>query len=572
MSRKYSKSKTLGLLTVMALSLIAYVASTRVIPVVQAAASYTGAAKPMEFYLHYSNTPVNVAGIQTKYVMNTTKWFQFLTQQDAYTNSFYKPVGLPKIAVDFYLFPNLAGPVTIDGSWQVFLWVNGSAYKPAGFTLQFKEITVGGATLWDSGAINPTVTSSIGSYIDVPVYNYNLSTPLTHPFSAGTTLQISVEVNAGSSADTRIWFDSPFYPSKAILPAKDYARPVEVKTYAYDNSENNLFYYNWSQSQRVVIVRANVTDPFGGYDIYKVNMTIFDPTVSPVVNNVNMVRKTDGQWLIGFSHTYEANWTYPSTAQLGDYTVKVSVIDNNGYYHNLDTGSFAPFIEYNDHVFSIGIIVYYDPAFHIVDDVDAPLPNAQVFITWPNGSMDKLPRYTTANGFINLTRVLPANYAFTILWKDVVVKQETVYVNSDGPYTIKTEVYQLKVTVFGNNAAAVHGAYVIVYTQTGVGYGLDTTDESGQAVFKLPKGTYNLEAHFSAEYWLKVVTTSATEKAVSVNASMSKTIVLTEFPPPIWTTTGFWLLMALVAISVFAAVYIVFLSHRHIPIMSRKRA
>jgi len=569
MLRKYSKLKNLGLLTVIALSLFAYIASTHMIPIVKAAASYTSAAKPMEFYFHFQDTPVRVAGLETKYAMNTTRWFRFLTQEETYANSIYKPIGLPKIVVGFYLYPNLAGPVTIDGSWQVFLWVNGSAYKPATFSLQFKEITVGGMTLWDSGLLNPTVNSSVGAYIDVPVHSYNLSTPLTHTFSAGTTLQVSVEVNAGSAADTRIWYDSPFYPSKAILPVKDYARPVEAKTYAYDNSETNMFYHNWTQSQRIVIVRANVTDPFGGYDIHHVNMTILNPADNPVVNNLDMVRTSDGQWQTRFSHTYEANWTYASTVQLGNYTVKVSVIDNNGYYYNLDTGSFAPFIEHNDHVFNIGIVVYYSPAFLIVDDTNAPLPNAQVFITWPNGSMDKLPRYATVNGFINLTHVLPASYGFTILWKDVLVKQASVYVNSDGPYTIKTEVYQLTVQVLGNDRVAVHGAYVIVYTQAGVGYGLDTTDTVGLAVFKLPKGTYDIEAHFSAEYWLKVATTSATEPDVSVNAATSKTIVLTEFPPPIWATTGFWLITTLVAISLFAALYIVFISRRHAPV-SRK--
>lgn len=90
-----------------------------------------------------------------------------------------------------------------------------------------------------------------------------------------------------------------------------------------------------------------------------------------------------------------------------------------------------------------------------------------------------LPRYTSAKGFINLTHVLPANHGFTILWKDVVVKQATIQVDSEGPYIIKTEVYQLTVDVLENNGASVHGAYVIIYTQTGVGYGLATTDETG---------------------------------------------------------------------------------------------
>jgi len=570
MSGKPSEAKTLILLSVVTLSIFAYIASMQLIPEAQAAASYTGATKPMEFYLHYVDTPVDVAGLQTKYVMNTTRWFHFLTQQDAYANSFYKPTGQPKIAVDFYLYPNLAGPVTFNGTWQVFVWVNSSAYKPAGFTLQFYEITVGGATLWDSGARNPTVTSSVGEYIDVPVYNYNLSTSLTHAFNAGTTLQVHLEVNAGSSADTRIWYDSSSYPSKLILPAQDYARPVSMKTYAYDNSETNMFYNNWSDAQRIVIIRATVTDPFGGYDVNRVNMTMLDPSSTPVTNNVDMVRTSDGQWLTRFANTFEYNWTYPSTAQLGNYTVNVSVIDNNGYYRYVGTGSFEPFIEHDDHMFQMGFVVYYDPAFQIVDAADAPLPRAQVYVTWPNGTREALPRYTDVNGWINLTHVLPANYGFTILWKDVLVKQQNVYVDSDGPYTIKTEVYQLTITVLGNNGAAVHGAYVIVYTQAGVGYGLDITDLAGQVVFKLPKGTYNIEAHFSAEYWLKVVTTSTTDSGVSVSAATSRTLLLSEFPPPIWTTTGFWLIIALVGVTIFAAVYIVFLSRRHVPAV-RKR-
>jgi hypothetical protein len=570
MSRKSSEAKTLSLLTVVLLSTFVFLGALHSIPESEAAPSYTGIAKPMEFYLHYVDAPVDVAGIQTKYVMNTTRWFRFLTQQDAHTNSFYKPIGQPKIAVDFYLYPNLAGPVVINGTWQTFVWVNASAYKPTGFTLQFYEITVGGAILWDSGTTNPTVTSSIGEYIDVPVYNYNLSTPLTHAFNAGTSLQVHMEVNAGSSADTRIWYDSPLYPSKLILPAQDYARPTSVKTYAYDNSETNMFYYNWTETQRIVIARATVTDPFGGYDVYRVNMTILDPAGIPVIDNVDMVRKSDGQWLTRFANTYEANWTYPATVQLGNYTVNVSVIDNNGYYRYQGTGSLGPFIEHNDHMFQMGEIVYYDPAFRIVDDADAPLPNAQVYVAWPNSTRDIMPRYSDANGWINLTHVIPASYSFTVLWKDVVVKQEAIYVDSDGPYTIRTQVYQLAVNVLGNNGAAVHGAYVVIYTQAGIGYGLDTTNAAGQAVFKLPKGTYNVEAHYSSEYWLKVIRTSATETAVTVDSSKSTTIVLEDFPPPIWTTTGFLLLMALVAVSIFATIYIVFLSRRRAPVARRR--
>src|SRR3990170_5171392 len=105
MSRKHSELKAYCLLTAIVISLVSYAVSVGVVSV-EAAASYTGTAKPMEFYLHYLDTPVNVAGIQSKYVINSTQWFRFQTQQEAYANSFYKSIGQPKIAVDFYLYPN----------------------------------------------------------------------------------------------------------------------------------------------------------------------------------------------------------------------------------------------------------------------------------------------------------------------------------------------------------------------------------------------------------------------------------------------------------------------------------
>lgn len=320
----------------------------------KANSAYSAVAKPMEFYLHNFDTSVDVAGLQTNLVMNTTKSFKFLTPQDAYANSFYKSENQPKMTVDFYLYPNFAGPVTISGQWQVSLWINGSAYKPTRFSLDFQEVTTGGDVLWNYGVVNCTVTSAIGEYIDVPVYNYVMSTPISHNFTAGTTLHMQAEVNPGATADARIWYDSSLYQSKVILPAQDYARASSVKTYAYDDSEKTLFHFDWSNNQRIVIVRANVTDPFGGYDIFKVNSTIIDPAGNAVVNNTNMTRVSDGQWRVKYAHIYELNWTYPTTVKQGNYTVVVTVIDNNGYYHSIISGSYNPFIEESTRIFTIG--------------------------------------------------------------------------------------------------------------------------------------------------------------------------------------------------------------------------
>jgi len=624
-----------GLFIVLTISIIFHSVLLHAIPVAEYV-PYVGAVRPMEFYFHYSDLPVSVAGIQTHYVMNTTRLFKFATQKAAFQNSFYKPIGQPKIVVDFYLYPNLAGPVTVSGRWQILIWVNASAYKPAGFTIQFKEIAVGGSVLWDSLAINPTVTSSVGSYIDAPVYNYNLtSTPLSHKFSPGTTLLVEVTVNAGSSADTRIWYDSPFYPSKVILPAQDYARPASVKTYDVNGTETNEYSVFWNESQRKVIVHANVTDPFGGYDIYMVNVTIQDPAGQSIVDNVNMTRIGDGLWTIHYSILYETVWSYPITAPSGNYTVTVSVIDNNGYYHYLGYGSFDMFIT-TTALFSIGvqyqvqiktidwrnqtmtnadvraissgitlasgytnasgwfaaslwagyynITVYWQgievakelvrvmtasnftircrvhySTFKIIDDVNATLPEAEVFIKWPNGTTNVLPFYTTANGLVNLTQAPAGNYTINVLWKSVKVQTATVTVVSDGPYTIKTKVYQLAAEVSGNNGAPVQGVYVVVSTQAGLVYDFKMTNASGEAVFKLPVGIYRIDAYYSTTYWLTNIATNATKSPVSVTSSGLVTMTLTDFPPPITSTIGFWLLATPIIAVVAVVAYIIYI-------------
>ncbi len=74
-------------------------------------------------------------------------------------------------------------------------------------------------------------------------------------------------------------------------------------------------------------------------------------------------------------------------------------------------------------------------------------------------------------------------------------------------------------------------------------------------MFKLPAGTYNIEAHYSSEYWLTVVRTKATEQ-VSVDASSTKTVIL-DFPPAVWTTIGFWVLILCTVMPALALVFFV---------------
>ena len=524
------------------------------------AISSTEEIKQMQFFLHYVDEPMPVAGIETHYIMNTTNWFKFVDQEEAYINAFQKSIGLPKIVVDFYLYPNLARPVTMDGTWQVSVWINSSAYKPCGFNLQFKEISTGGVTLWDSGSLTPIVTSEIDAYIDVPIYNYNLSIPsLSHTFSAGTTLQVEVSINTGAAAACRLWYDSPSYQSKVVLPCGDYARPTVIKTFNVNDVETNVFSVEWSEEQREVIIRSNVSDPFGGYDVHKVTATILDPSNKTVMDEFEMDRSSNGQWKTRYLQTYEVKWTYPKTATFGNYTVQISVIDNNAQNHYQRHGVHPPF-ESISYVFNIGRVILHDPVFRVVDDVGAPLLKAQVYVQLPNGSSNSLPLYTAENGFLNLTDIPTGNCSFTILWKDVIVQQATIYVDSDGPFTIPCKVHQLSTSIIGNDGKPVEGAFVVIRSQAEIVYDFKMTNSTGQAIFQLPPSTiqavgmYNIDLFYSTAYWLTHVSVEKTEPSISIVSSGPLTVTLDDFPPQIWTTIGFWLIIICITVPILGFV------------------
>jgi len=61
-------------------------------------------------------------------------------------------------------------------------------------------------------------------------------------------------------------------------------------------------------------------------------------------------------------------------------------------------------------------------------------------------------------------------------------------------------------------------------------------------------GLYRIEIQYSTTYWLTGVTAKATESHREVTSSGSVPVTLTDFPPSIWTTVGFWLLVAFIIV------------------------
>ena len=647
------------------------------------AQAYNSELKNIRFYFHYSAYPVFIVGAGTHYVMNTSALF-------SNPQPLIKAIGQPKIQVDFYLNPPLAAAVTFRGDWKVHVWVNASALKPAGWNLQFWERSPDGGIVWDSGVISPDVvggpTGNPG-YVDVQIFGYMLTARgLEHTFKAGNVVEVEVTLNTGSAVAAMLWYDSATFQSFAVFPSEDYATPTSLATFDANGSRCWVFSTLWSAAQRRVIVRSEVKDPFGGYDVNSVRLSITNPFVEDVASNQAMTRINGTA--ASYSSFYEGVWMYPVDAKLGTYTVKVDALDNSGNTQTI-TGTFSMGVQYpidfrvldshgeplihavvrvelggltyasgetntsgwvSFNLFSAGYTlrvfwdsvevasqplevakplnltvncaVYY-PVFHILDYGGQPLDLAWVFITFPNGSAPQLPYIMNETARISFTQAPAGNYGFKVFWKDVLVNEVNIPVNSDGPYsmrsrvfkvnlktldneggvvvgayvvatsekevvfnfdatngsghvlfrlpvgvytlrtywdgvlvnqtrleadqdkafTVECQVYKVIVNATDNNNVALKGAYVTASTIQSRVYGFAVTDASGLSNFTLPVGVYRIRLYFEDTYWLTHVE-NQTEVTVSINSRTVVPIRVANYPPPLWSTIGFWLITA----------------------------
>lgn len=415
------------------------------------ASSTDTSAKPLHFYFHSTSEPVLIAGSGTHYVMDTTRTF-------SKPSPFYKPIGQPKIAINFYLYPELAGPVTLDGEWQVLIWVNGTALKPTGWGVRFFERDPEGNNVWDSTELKPKVVggpTGFPGYVDVPVNGYTLSTPLEHTFARGNTIEVQVTVNPGSAVAIWIWYDSPSYPSQAILPSLDYARPVAIGTYDANSTEQRVFSVFWDDDQRKVIARVNVTDPFGGYDVYMVNISISDPFDRVVLPNRPMERVLGSSF--SYLSTYEASWPYPSTAALGNYTINVSVVDLNGWYQYTLRRTFVPYIEYATMTFSMGL--QYPVRIRVLDNHDNPLADADLSAS--SAGLIAATGRTDLEGWWDVA-LYTGPYTISVFWQGTKVAEAPIEIISAGEFTIRSAVYYPTFSMLDNTGEPLEGAWVYV--------------------------------------------------------------------------------------------------------------
>ena len=244
--------------------------------------------------------------------------------------------------------------------------------------------------------------------------------------------------------------------------------------------------YELDVANKTVKIRANVTDPFGGYDIKDVSCTLTDPLGTVLIDNVSMTSVNGTP--ISFLNVYEIQWDYTG-AETGRYNVTIWAVDNNGYnyYWHREQYTFDGYERYAYTSFWVGGM----PAnfeVMVLDSRGDPLPGATV-IADRGGKLTM--NVTDAAGVAGLS-VFPTHYTIEVYWEDVLVGSEGVDVIDGGSIQIDTAVYYPTIKVVDANGDPLQGTSVFeVHPNGTVFLSPWITDAYGQfSIDRAPGGDY----------------------------------------------------------------------------------
>jgi hypothetical protein len=459
------------------------VASIPMVEPVLAFPSSLGGLKPLTLFFHYAASAESAGGVSTNYLASTAAAFQNVKNHDV------KAVGQPKLKIDFYTFPAFAGPVHLSANWQVVIFANSTALHPATWNLEFWEKSSVGTIMWDSGALSPSVLggpSGNSGYVDAPIYGYTLTASnLNHTFASGDTLEVEITVNAGATVPLSLWYDSAQQPSSMILPSSDYMRISGVSTSDANGTLRTVFFTFWSADQRNVTIRTAVKDPFGGYDIHDVLVSVEDPAGAWLVSNSSM--KQIAGTAFSYNSSYSYSLAYASGSSMGNYTVYVMALDNNADNQFMHTGSYFPFADVMSTQFSIGI--QYPVHVRVVDMHEVPLVGAK--ISFFSGNVEYAAGVSGRDGTYNVT-LFTGDFVAQVSWEGVIVLDQNVSIRGATTVTLTAAVYYPTFRFVDDANHPLAGALVFVHFPNGSASLLPYTTDS-QAMFILsqqPKGNY----------------------------------------------------------------------------------
>ncbi len=434
--------------------------------------------KDITFYLHNSTSARYIFDYSTTYIFNTTLGTNTTSIWDQ-----------QRVRMNWYLHPLVAGDFSVNGVISIVVYINtkGVSAKPNLYVdiydVSYKSAGTETSTLIYSGSDSFTVLSGIDSYqIDI--------NDVAHTFNAGHSIRIYYEIQGGASADFGLWYGNNTYDSRITFEAYDHLNIEDIRT--KDNKDVEKSNFQLNSADKTIKMQANITDPFGGYDIKLVKLTLKDPGNNIILNNISMTKNSGTP--ISFVNIYEVQWNY-SGAEVGQYEITVWAVDNNGYYfyYHKENYNFGNYFDVNTATFFIGGL----PQLGTVTVKDSGTPQQLLVgavVKVVKGQTTIFTENTDSNGQADLN-MYPGTYDIVVEWQDVVVGIEADYlVSTDFSLTINCDVFYPEFQVVDNAGAPLEGANVYVGHPNGEFLiSPYITDANGIfSITQAPLGNYNL--------------------------------------------------------------------------------
>jgi hypothetical protein len=408
-------------------------------------------AKNMTFYMHNSTSARYVFDYSTTYISNTTLGNKTTTIWDQ-----------QRVRMNWLIHPVLAGDFSVSGNISVVLYINTKGVSANAnlyadiYDVSYKSAGTETSTKIYSGSKGITVTSGIDSYqVDISSTN--------HTFSAGHSMRIYCEIQGGASAEFGLWYGNNTYDSRITFEAFDSLNIAKIKTKDYMDVEKSNFQLN--VNNKTIKIQTNVTDPFGGYDIKEVKLTLEGPNYNTILNNVTMDKIAGTP--ISFISMYEVLWNY-TAAVMGSYNITVWALDNNGYYyfHHREKFEYSYYPDIKGSTFfiggqpRIGNITVYDKG-----PQPATLEGAVVKLV--KGDNVLFTNVTNAQGKAGIY-AFQGVYDIMVEWQEVTVGIEEDYLVSENfNLTINCDVFYPSFKIVDNSSKPLEGANVYLQHPNG---------------------------------------------------------------------------------------------------------
>lgn len=362
--------------------------------------------------------------------------------------------GYEHFAFQWYMFPDTASNLTITGI-DAILWISGEVStglpNMAG-SLEIFEVTAQNITDLDANGTlicTENIPSNTPLFVSPPSASMVFPMSFVHTFQAHSTIRFVLTINPGMSGGgigsqytnvTVYWDSMHLYDSRLILHTDN---PMTIDSTWTENHLGEQQDDFLDIGNTTINICANISDPYGGYDIEWVNLTLFDTMGVPVPGMSDLpMDRTSGADTSPIS-TYQSEWNY-SGWPTGLYDYEIWAVDNSGltYYYYFSQFTFNPYDELGTGTFTIGMV--YNLTLHLNDSSGQDLGEAVINYDGKVGTANE-------TGWADM--IVFGNGTLQAYWHDVLVHSSFIDIISDMTLYINCTVFTpeiIVVDVLGN--------------------------------------------------------------------------------------------------------------------------